>query len=379
MRMRPGNRGLTRAELGIRLCSSSCKGMAHQIPAAPLSSSSRTGGGTPSITGSHPRAPGRCCPRSPRAGRCSPGWVPPGPPTHQHPAEAPAQADVELLPVGQEDEVALGQLERGAQHRLVRGHGPELWAQPERGSGIGCLHHGQPRPRAPTHPQGHPAAAWWSGGSWWSWGSRDADSCGGRRARWRGMQHGEEGRGAGRDAWDTSRNTGDAGRDVTEQVLTLSVGTWEGGWPGRTRGARGALPPLVSNTRGTLRSWRPRWPNDTVPLGTLGSVREHLLEQSPQGCHPCCAPHFTPCPMGYLPAAQGIPGALEALEVQRLQGHRVECCPARPSHPWDLHPPCHPAGQHSLRVSSWGALGTPNRAGFQPPACKGLTRRLALK
>lgn len=35
MRMCTGNRGLTRAELGIRLCSSSCKGMARQIPAAP--------------------------------------------------------------------------------------------------------------------------------------------------------------------------------------------------------------------------------------------------------------------------------------------------------------------------------------------------------
>lgn len=50
MRICTGNRGLTRAELGIRLWSSSCKGMAHQIPAAPLSSSLRMGGGTPAIT-----------------------------------------------------------------------------------------------------------------------------------------------------------------------------------------------------------------------------------------------------------------------------------------------------------------------------------------
>lgn len=46
------------------------------------------------------------------------------PPTHQHPSEAPAQADVELLPVGQEDETALGQLVRSTQHRLVGRQGP---------------------------------------------------------------------------------------------------------------------------------------------------------------------------------------------------------------------------------------------------------------
>jgi len=37
-------RTLTRAELGIRVCSSSCKDKAHQIPATPLSSSSCKGG-----------------------------------------------------------------------------------------------------------------------------------------------------------------------------------------------------------------------------------------------------------------------------------------------------------------------------------------------
>lgn len=59
--------------------------------------------------------------------------------------------------------------------------------------------------------------------------------------------------------------------------------------------------------------------------------------------------------MGYSPAAQGSPGALVALAARRRWDHRVVCCPAHPSHPWDLHPPCHPAGWHSLSVSSQSA------------------------
>lgn len=80
MRMCTGNIGLTRAELGMRLCSSSCKGMAHQIPAAPLSFSSRTGEGTPSITRVTTEPPGQCCPQSPQAGQRSCGQVPLQPP-----------------------------------------------------------------------------------------------------------------------------------------------------------------------------------------------------------------------------------------------------------------------------------------------------------
>lgn len=197
----------------------------------------------------------------------------------------------------------------------------------------------------------------------------------GRNAELQGGMHGIQSGmpGGGREG------CGGAGWNAVEQVLTLSVGTWKGGWPRWTRRARGTLPPLVSDTRGTLRSWRPWWPNNTVPLGTLGSVREHLLEQSPQGCHRPLCPPFTLHPMRYSLAARGIPGALEALEVQRLQDCRVGCCLARPSHPWDLHPPCHPVGWHSLRVSSWDALGTPSDSGFQLPVCKGLTRRLVPK
>lgn len=79
MRMCVGNRGLTRAELGITLCSSSCKGMAHQIPAAPLSSSSRTGGGTPKHHQESPPSPRGGAVRAPLkpgsaapAGLCTP-------------------------------------------------------------------------------------------------------------------------------------------------------------------------------------------------------------------------------------------------------------------------------------------------------------------
>ena len=146
-----------------------------------------------------------------------------------------------------------------------------------------------------------------------------------------------------------------AGRDATGQVLTLSVGTWEGGWTRGAGRARGALPPLVSNTRGALRSGRPRRPNDTVPLGTLGSAREHPWSKAPRdAASPPMLP-LAPCTMGYSPAARGSPGAPEALAAQRRWDHRAGCCLARPSHPWDLHPPCHPVGWHSLRVSGWGA------------------------
>lgn len=60
----------------------------------------------------------------------NPSWsslVPPVP-THQHSAEAPTQAHVELLPVSQEDESSLRQLVCSTQHRLVRGHGTQLQA-----------------------------------------------------------------------------------------------------------------------------------------------------------------------------------------------------------------------------------------------------------
>lgn len=65
-----------------------------------------------------------------------------------------------------------------------------------------------------------------------------------------------------------------AGRD-TGQVLTLSVGTWERGWPGGAGRAWGALPPFVANARGSLWPRRPWWPNNAVPFGTLDSVKEH--------------------------------------------------------------------------------------------------------
>lgn len=68
-------------------------------------------------------------------------------------------------------------------------------------------------------------------------------------------------------AWAVGRGAGKA--------LTWSVGAWEGGWPGGAGRARRALPPLVSDAGGSLRSGRPRWPNDAVPLGTLGGAREH--------------------------------------------------------------------------------------------------------
>lgn len=73
----------------------------------------------------------------------------------------------------------------------------------------------------------------------------------------------------------TGRDVEAAGRDTMGKVLTLSVGTWERGWTRGARRARGALPPFVSDTRGALRSRRPRWPNNTVPLRTLGRAREH--------------------------------------------------------------------------------------------------------
>lgn len=54
------------------------------------------------------------------------------PPTHQHPAEAPAQTDIEFLPVSQEDKAALGQLVCGTQHRLVGRQGTQLRVQPSK-------------------------------------------------------------------------------------------------------------------------------------------------------------------------------------------------------------------------------------------------------
>lgn len=60
----------------------------------------------------------------------------------------------------------------------------------------------------------------------------------------------------------------------TGQALTWSVGAREGGRPGGAGRARRALPPLVSDAGGSLWSGRPWWPNDAVPLGTLGDVRE---------------------------------------------------------------------------------------------------------
>lgn len=85
--------GLTSAELGTRVCSSSCKDTVCESRAV-----------LPS--------PKESCSSIPRRMVPNPSWsslVPPVP-THQHPAEAPAQADVELLPVSQEDESSLRQL-----------------------------------------------------------------------------------------------------------------------------------------------------------------------------------------------------------------------------------------------------------------------------
>lgn len=81
------------------------------------------------------------------------------------------------------------------------------------------------------------------------------------------------------------------------QELTLSVGAWEGGLTGGAGRARGALPPLISNTRGALRSRRPWRPSDTVPLGTLGSAREHPWSKAPGDAAPTMPPS-TPMPWG---------------------------------------------------------------------------------
>lgn len=124
MRMRTGNRGLTRAELGIRLCSSSCKGMAHQIPAAPLSSSSRTGGGTPSITGSHPRAPGAVLSVLPLSRAVQPRPGAPRPPHSPAPCGSP-RAGGRRAPAGQSGR-------RGCPRaaRARRSASPGTWARP---------------------------------------------------------------------------------------------------------------------------------------------------------------------------------------------------------------------------------------------------------
>lgn len=127
------HRELTRAELGIRVCSSSCKYMTHQIPATPHSHLVQGWGGMPEHPQKMPLKPQdnvACIPSEP--GSTTEGRAPSCPPTHQHPAEAPAQADIELLPVGQEDKAALGQLVCGAQHRLVGRQGTQLRAQPSK-------------------------------------------------------------------------------------------------------------------------------------------------------------------------------------------------------------------------------------------------------
>lgn len=148
----------------------------------------------------------------------------------------------------------------------------------------------------------------------------------------------------------------DAGRAMGK-VLTLSMGTREGGGTRGTGRARRALPPLIADSRGALRSRRPWQANDAVPFGTLGSAREHPWSKAPRSASaPPCPPH--PCTMGYSPAARGSPGALGVLASRRGWSCRWGCCLAHPSHPWDLHPPCHPAGRHSLRVGIWDAAGT---------------------
>lgn len=118
--------------------------------------------------------------------------------------------------------------------------------------------------------------------------------------------------------------------------------------------------------------WDPRW------------CERASLKQSSRGCRPRSAvprASLLPVPwgthrqdVGYSPAGPGSPGALVA---PWHWGHTVRCCPARPSRPWDLPPPCHPVGQSVLRTSGQGA---PNGWGPQQQARgEGLTRRLAPK
>lgn len=62
-----GDQGLTKAELGIRVCSSSCKDMAHQIPAAPSPLPHAGVVGTPqALPEDTTKTPGPCHLLSPR-------------------------------------------------------------------------------------------------------------------------------------------------------------------------------------------------------------------------------------------------------------------------------------------------------------------------
>lgn len=115
------------------MCSSSCKGMAHQIPVSPLLFLAHGLGDPQASPEDTTKTPGQCHlhPLSQAVATKEEMSLFPCPrPTHQHASEAPAQADVELLPVAQEDEVALGQLMRGTQHCLVGWQGTQLRAQP---------------------------------------------------------------------------------------------------------------------------------------------------------------------------------------------------------------------------------------------------------